>query len=293
MFLTGRYGPVPQGMPPPLRSSTAGLVEHVLADEAGPRQPGAPGQHPGSVDPYASTQPAAPDVPRRLGSRLEAMHRGDGCGGRSRGNQLRYGPAGQLLDSVPVRTAVVLGGSALSRGLSRGDTPSVDLTVRLTDPQPRAPTSSLLARAVVAAMLASAAAIASLWPFWQKEASTGLIILLVAVTFAVTAAILSADSDQRGTAQAIALAAVFYLISWWWAWPAQWQVGPLPLVSFVLGYLWFTCGGLALIRYPEAELARRYERWFFVVLVSWICGLKLLLAVVSQPAWAGYTEVAW
>lgn len=142
-------------------------------------------------------------------------------------------------------------------------------------------------------MVASTAAIASWWPFWRDEAPTGLLNLLVAVTFAATAAVLSADREQRGTARAIALAATFYLTSWWWAWPAQWQAGPLPLVSFVTGYLWFAFGGLALIRYPEAQLARRYERWFFVILAGWICGVKLLLAVVSWPTWAGYADVAW
>jgi signal transduction histidine kinase len=137
------------------------------------------------------------------------------------------------------------------------------------------------------------AAVASWWPFWASKAGIGTVNLLVAVSFAATAAVLYEDPEQHNSARAIALAAAFYLTSWWWAWPAEWQWGPLPLVSFLFGYLWFMFGGMALLRYPDPRLVLRYERIFFVALTSWIAGLKLLLALVSRPEWAGFSPRAW
>lgn len=151
----------------------------------------------------------------------------------------------------------------------------------------------LVLRVLLATSVAAAAAVASSWPLWTDGTATGFVILLAAGAYAATAAVLYEDPEQRPTAYAIGLAAAFYLTSWWWAWPPQWQVGPLPLISFLLGYLWFVFGGLALTRYPQACLSRRYERVFFVALTGWICGVRLILAATSQAGWAGFDGRAW
>lgn len=151
----------------------------------------------------------------------------------------------------------------------------------------------LVLRVLLATSIAAAAAITSWWPHWTDKTSTGLVILLVASSFAATAAVLYEDPEQRPTALALGLAAAFYLMSWGWAWPPQWQASPLPLVSFVLGYLWFVFLGVALTRYPQACFDRRYEQVFLVALTGWICGVKLILAATSQAGWAGFDDRAW
>ncbi|MGH2952337.1 MAG: sensor histidine kinase, partial [Solirubrobacterales bacterium] len=123
----------------------------------------------------------------------------------------------------------------------------------------------------------------SLWPFWAMNPVTGVINLLVAVSFVATGVALGEDSNHRTTAHAITIAALFWLMSWWWAWPHEWQIGPLVLLSNLFGYLWFVFGGIALLRYPEPVLAKWYERVYFVALASWVCIGKALIALVSEP----------
>lgn len=177
------------------------------------------------------------------------------------------------------------------------DTHPAELAIRLSDAAPAKladPSSRHLAlRVLLATSVAAAAATASWWPHWIDQTSTGVVNLLVAGSFAATAAVLYEDPEQRCTAREIGLAAAFYLASWGWAWPPQWQASPLPLVSFVLGYLWFVFVGVALTRYPQACLDRRYERVLFGALTGWICGVKLILAATSQAGWAGFDDRAW
>lgn len=147
--------------------------------------------------------------------------------------------------------------------------------------------------AVVLAVSVAAAASALSWlPHWADQAATGAVNLLVVVSFAATAAVLRSEQEQRATARDIALAAVFYIASWGWAWPPQWHASPLPLFSFVGGYLWFVCLGAALTRYPHARLARP-ERWLLGTFAAWVCGVKLLLVATSRPPWAGFAERSW
>ena len=76
-------------------------------------------------------------------------------------------------------------------------------------------------------------------------------------------------------------------------WPPSWLVGPLPIISFLLGYFWFVCGGLALIRYPDSRLSHRSDGIYFLVMASWIALFKIAIAVVSRPEWNRYPTVAW
>lgn len=153
--------------------------------------------------------------------------------------------------------------------------------------------TSLRLRLFTTILVTAGLAVLSSWWTLKNNAVIGVINLLVVVSFMTTGVILREEAAQRSTARALKLTAVFYLISWWWNWPDNWKVGPLPLLSFVSGYLWFVFGGLALLRYPEPVLARRYERFYILILGGWICATKALLAVVSMPGWAGYNQRAW
>jgi signal transduction histidine kinase len=144
----------------------------------------------------------------------------------------------------------------------------------------------------ITAVFAGAAAV-SWWSHWLDATATGVVILLVISSFAATAAVLAEDPEQRPSARAIALSAACYLVSWGWGWPPEWQASPLPLISFVCGYLWVVCLGAALIRYPHARLERWYERLLLVAFAGWVCGGKLVIAAVSRPGWADFDDRAW
>jgi signal transduction histidine kinase len=167
------------------------------------------------------------------------------------------------------------------------------LTVHLSDATPPLPAGRRLVLPLLISTTLAVAAAASWWHMWRTNMPTGAVILLVVSSFGATATVLYADPLQRRTAREIGLAAVFYLASWGWSWPAQWQRSPVPLLSFVTGYLWFVCLGTALARYPHPQLQRRYERNFLVVFGAWILGMKGVLAVSSHAGWAGFDDDAW
>jgi signal transduction histidine kinase len=153
--------------------------------------------------------------------------------------------------------------------------------------------SRLVLVAGAAGAATAAVATVSLWPFWTLNPVTGVINLLVAVSFVVTAVVLAENPYHRSTARVLGLTAPFWLVSWWWVWPPEWQVGPAALVSNVTGYLWFVFGGIGLLRYPGSALARPFERWYFAAMATWIVGGKLLIAVVSEPEWGRYSSWSW
>lgn len=145
----------------------------------------------------------------------------------------------------------------------------------------------------VASILTAGASVLSLWPFWSSNPVLGGINLLVAVSLVVTGIALGEVSYHRTTARALVGAAVFWLMSWWWAWSSEWQVGPLALLSNVFGYMWFVFGGIALLRYPNAVLSTRFERVCFAAMAAWVCVGKIVIALVSEPEWDGYSSWSW
>jgi signal transduction histidine kinase len=145
----------------------------------------------------------------------------------------------------------------------------------------------------VVSILTAGASVLSLWPFWSSNPVLGVINLLVAVSLVVTGIVLGEVSYHRTTARMIVGAAVFWLMSWWWAWPPEWQVGPLALLSNVFGYMWFVFGALALLRYPNAVLSTRFERVYCAAMAAWVCLGKIVIALVSEPEWDGYSLWSW
>ena len=140
---------------------------------------------------------------------------------------------------------------------------------------------------VVVVAAAAGAALASFWPMLTENVVIGLIDVMVVVTFTATGLVLCEERDQRATGSALVLAGFFYLTSWWWSWPPEWQVGPVGLISYVFGYLWFVLGVLALLRYPEPELARWWDRAYVALLAFWVVVPKVFLAFLAQPEWVG------
>lgn len=167
------------------------------------------------------------------------------------------------------------------------------LTVRLSgvaDPPTR---RRFLVPVIGTGVVAAAVAAVSWWHRWATSAPTGVVNLLVATSFAVTAAVLYSDVEQRASAREIGFAALLYLLSWGWGWPPEWQRTPLAVLSFVGGYLWFVVLGSALTRFPHPRFQHRYERTLLVAFAVWVVGLKLLLVATTRPAWTDYHPGAW
>lgn len=142
-------------------------------------------------------------------------------------------------------------------------------------------------------LIAGISAVLSWWPMWAGQFLLGVIYVFVVSSFAASGAFLLSDRRTGRTGWAMIIAAFCYEASWWWMWPDSWQVGPAPLISFLIGYWWFGVGGLALLRYPAPVLGRRHERIYFACLAAWIVGLKLFIALVSLPQWNRWSEDAW
>ncbi|MGK5684888.1 sensor histidine kinase [Actinoplanes sp. URMC 104] len=142
-------------------------------------------------------------------------------------------------------------------------------------------------------MLAALSAVLSWGPTWTDDFALGTIYVFVVSSFMASGVFLLYDRSTGRTGWAMIVAALCYEASWWWTWPPEWDIGPAPLVSFLFGYWWFAIGGLALLRYPEPVLGKRYERWYFIGFAIWIVGVKLFIAAVSRPDWAGWSPGAW
>jgi signal transduction histidine kinase len=149
--------------------------------------------------------------------------------------------------------------------------------------------------AVGGAVLAAGLGLLASWPLLVSSPLNGVINVLVAVSFTATGILLLQERQQRGTGIALVLVAVFYLASWGWSWPPGWQLFPLPFIGFVGGYLWFVFGVYALLRYPDPQLTRWWDRVYVAVLGGWVVGSKLVIAVVSEKAWVGrgFREANW
>ncbi|WP_214403177.1 sensor histidine kinase [Pseudonocardia lacus] len=167
--------------------------------------------------------------------------------------------------------------------------------VSVADPAPGRRRRQVRRWAAGGALLAAGVGLVSSWPLLVTSPVLGLINVLVAVSFTATGIVLLEERQQRGTGVALVLVAVFYLWSWGWSWPPAWQVFPLPFVAYVCGYLWFVFGVYALLRYPDPQLTRWWDRAYVALLGGWVVGSKLVLAFVSEKEWVGrgYRDATW
>jgi signal transduction histidine kinase len=173
------------------------------------------------------------------------------------------------------------------------DTHDMDLVATPSSPPPsrawRALGLRLLLVAAVVVPVGGGFALLAQWPLWVHDPVLAGINVLVTITFLMTAALLSEEPGQRTTAWALALAGVFYSLSW----VNEWNVGPLPLIASVLGLLSDLFGAWALLRYPESRLRRWYDRGFVLVALVWLVGGPLVLALTSLPSWHQFNPAAW
>jgi len=171
----------------------------------------------------------------------------------------------------------------------------VSLVVNVTDAALARRRRRVRRAAVGGAVLAAGAGLVASWPLLVASPLNGVINVLVAVSFTATGILLLEERQQRGTGIALVLVAVSYLASWGWSWPPGWQLFPLPFVGFVGGYLWFVFGVYALLRYPDPQLTRWWDRVYVAVLGGWVVVSKLVIAVVSEKAWVGrgFREANW
>ncbi len=166
--------------------------------------------------------------------------------------------------NCPVDDGALISGDPRAAATIREDRPSgglvdgVDAGTTITvGPRPRVRPGTYGPALVIGAGVGLFASILAWWFRWGGEPVVGLLNLLVVTSFAMTAAVLAADAEQRTTAWQIGGAAACYILSWGWTWPPSWQQSPLPMLSFVGGYLWFVLLGTALTRYPHAAPAAR------------------------------------
>jgi signal transduction histidine kinase len=167
----------------------------------------------------------------------------------------------------------------------------ISLGVAHGPPATRSTSSALVATLVVSGVVS----VASFFPLLRSSTVLGLLDVGVVVAFAATGVVLCEERDQRGAGAALGLTGVFYLVSWWWTWPPEWQVGPVPFLSYVFGYLWFVLGVYTLLRYPEPVLARWWDRWYVALLGCSVIVPKLVLTFAGPPSVIDphYARDAW
>ncbi len=125
-------------------------------------------------------------------------------------------------------------------------------------------------------------------PLWGADTVLAAVNLATVVTFLITGILLREDSGQRGTSWAVILAGVTRPLGWL----NHWGTGPWPLYASVFGYLDDIFGAWALLRYPNPRL-QRHHRYFVASMCGWLVGVPAFLAVVSRPAWHGFSAASW
>ena len=138
--------------------------------------------------------------------------------------------------------------------------------------------------APVAAVLAAVVSLGWLAPLATYDPVTYVAAASVGITVATTGALFSFDVDQRVTGRILVAVAAVWLVSW----GNEWRAGPLPLLSELLGPLWYVLGAWALLRYPGRRLDRRHEVVFLALLGAWSCGGALARTVLGRPEWSDY-----
>ena len=130
---------------------------------------------------------------------------------------------------------------------------------------------------------------ASQWALFREDAAFALANVGVGTTLGLIGIIVGYDREQRGTGWLFALTGILWLVSWCTEWP----VGPVPVVSLVLGQTSLAFGAWVVLRYPGSRLARPAERWYVLTLFSWLTAGELLLVLVSRPEWTDIAGSVW
>jgi signal transduction histidine kinase len=124
-------------------------------------------------------------------------------------------------------------------------------------------------------------------PLWPDQRLLFTVNLAVAVSFCAAGALLWDEPGQRATAAAFGVASIL----WNAAWLNEWRVGPLPLISTLVGPAPALVAVWGLLRYPRPWFQRR-SRWRLVVLLGFVQSWTVPLVVFSRPAWHEFRPAA-
>ena len=136
--------------------------------------------------------------------------------------------------------------------------------------------------------LATAVAALGLWPMWRTAVPVAVVISALFAALFAAGVVLMAEPGQAPAGIAMIVSAAVLIVSW----ANEWGVGPLPLVSVVVGNLWLLGAGWALYRYPNRQLDRG-DRWMFTVGLVWLVATSWLLVFLSRPEWHQFPPRWW
>jgi Histidine kinase len=132
-------------------------------------------------------------------------------------------------------------------------------------------------------------AAAAVWPMWHRYAVLAAAVALLVASFCTSGIVLLAEPGQGGPGIAQLASAGLLLLSW----SNEWGLGPLPLLSTVLGEYWLLTAGYALYRYPEPRLSGP-DRVFCVLLAAWFTVVPWLEVLTSRPEWHEFpADATW
>jgi signal transduction histidine kinase len=136
--------------------------------------------------------------------------------------------------------------------------------------------------------LTTVVAALGLWPMWRTAMPLALAVAALFAAFFAVGVVLMAEPGHGAVGSAMIIAAVLLVGSW----ANEWNFGPWPLFSQVIGDLWIPVVGWALYRYPHRQLTRG-DRWLFTVILLWFICTSWLLVLVSRPQWHQFSTTWW
>src|SRR4051794_1830115 len=126
-------------------------------------------------------------------------------------------------------------------------------------------------------------------PYWRYSGISVIKDILVALSFAVTGAALYQEPQQRANARLFWIFTALYVA----ASSGGHDLGPIPLIEYLVTPLVFIPLIVLLLRYPEPRLQRRYERWYVLGAALTVFALRLVEAALARPEWPDYAPSAW
>jgi signal transduction histidine kinase len=124
---------------------------------------------------------------------------------------------------------------------------------------------------------------------WHTATALAVVNVVTSLAFICTGLLLRRQPGQRRVAWALMLAGAFRSLDFANSFANS---GPWPLYALVCGGLDRLAGAYALLRYPRPALLR-YQRWYLIILATWMLAGRWLIAVTSLPQWNGNPASSW
>jgi signal transduction histidine kinase len=146
-----------------------------------------------------------------------------------------------------------------------------------------------LAWSVLVGIAAVLAALGCGWAHWRGHPLAALITLLECGVTAAAGVLLATGRGTRRTGMLMTLASFLWAL----AWVAAWNSGPGPIVSVFAQSLFFLCGAVAILYYPDGRLYGWLRRWSIGAAVVLIGG-QAVLCLTAPPEKFGFKpDVIW